>query len=343
MKILVTSPVGIVKDTFFTDRVKKALEEVGEIEYNPYDRHFTPEELRDRLEDKDVVITGWGTPMLTEEVLSKANNLKMLAHTGGSVADYAAPELYERGIIVLSGNMVFAESVAEACVCYTMASLRDITRYDAIVKAGGWQGDKPNNTKGIMDRTVGLVGFGMIAKFFAKMLQPFRCKIKIYSSYLTPEEAAQYNATVAPLDEIFETCDIISVHSAQTPKTYHLIGEQQFKKMKDGALIVNTARGSVIDEEAMIRELETGRIFAALDVYETEPLDPDSKLRSMDNVLLLPHMGGPTIDRREYVTLALIDDIKELKEGKTDGFYCQISETYSKYQTQERTFKVEKK
>lgn len=332
MKILVTSPVGYTRDTFFTDRSKKMLEELGEVEYNSYDRMFTPEELKDKLEGVDALITGWGTPSLTEDVLEKADQLKVVAHTGGTVASLATDTVYDRGIIVLSGNPVFAESVAESCVCYAMAALRDIPKYSNLVRAGGWRTDDFYNA-GIMDRTVGIVGFGMIAKFFAKMLQPFRCEIKIYSSYLTQEEAAKYNATVVPLNEIFETCDIISVHSGSNPKTFHLVGEEQLKKIKDGALLINTARGAVIDEEAMIRELETLRFKAALDVFTKEPLDADSKLRYLPNVLAIPHMGGPTIDRREYVTLALAKDIKEFTEGKKDGFYCQISEAYAKNQT----------
>lgn len=332
MKILVTSPTGYVKDTFFTERSRNMLEELGEVEYNPYDRHFTPEELRDKLEGVDVLVTGWGTCALTEEVISKADKLKMVAHTGGTVATTATDAVYDRGIIVLSGNPVFAESVAESCICYAMAALRDIPKYDNLVKFGGWR-DADYYNEGIMDRTIGLVGFGMIAKFFAKMLQPFHCNIKIYSSYLTQEEAAKYNATVVPLNEIFETCDIISVHSGSNPKTFHLVGEEQLKKIRDGALLINTARGAVIDEEAMIRELETLRFKAALDVFTKEPLDPDSKLRYLPNVLAIPHMGGPTIDRREYVVMALARDIKEFKEGKKDDFYCQISAAYAKNQT----------
>ncbi len=105
--------------------------------------------------------------------------------------------------------------------------------------------------------------------------------------------------------------------------------------MKDNAVLANTARGAIFDEEALVRELETGRIYAALDVYEEESLPVDHKLRSLKNTLLMPHMGGPAIDRRKFVTLALAKDIKEMKEGKRGVFCGLISQTCSTYQTVE--------
>ena len=333
MKILVTFPQGVVHDTFFTDRSKKSLEELGEVIYNPYDRQYNKEELQEALAGVDIVMTGWGNIQLDEEVLQKADQLKIVAHTGGTVADLVSDALYQKGVTVISGNPTFAESVAESCVCYTMCALRRLEESMKIVRDGGWKKADYYN-EGIMDRTIGLVGFGAIAKKFAKMLTPFRVKIKVYSSYLTKEEAATYGATVASLDEIFETCNVISIHSGLNPKTYHMVKEEHFKKMKDGALIVNTARGAVLDEEALIRELQSGRILAALDVFEQEPLPLDSPLLTLKNAMLIPHMGGPTIDRREYVVFQLIEDIQSVLKGETDGVEGIITADYAKNMTQ---------
>ncbi len=330
MKILVTLPENTYKKkTFFTERSKRRIEELGEIIYNPYERELTPDELAEMIKGIDILITGWQTPMVTETVLKNADSLKMIAHTGGTVAPNVCEEVFNRKIIVLSGNILFAESVAESCICYIMAVLRDVVKHSETMRLGGWK-DSDYYNEGIMDKTVGIVGFGMIAKFLVKMLQPFHCKIKIFSRYLTDEEAEKYNAKKATLNEIFESCDVISIHASGGEKNYHLVGEEQIKKMKDGALIVNTARGPIIDEEALIKELETLRIRAALDVYKKEPPEKNSKLRFLPNVLTMPHMGGPTIDRREYVTLALADDIEDFLNGKKEGFYCEITPSYAK-------------
>lgn len=334
LRILVTIPnyQTQMMETFFTDRVRKQLEEIGEVIYSDIDHPYTKEELRDALEGIDIAIACWGTQKYDEEVLSKADRLKIVAYAAGSVQPIVTDTIYDRGILLLGGNPVFAESVAEATLCYIMCSLRNI-RYFTL-NGPGWRREDEDSEKGIMDRTIGIIGFGMIAKYFCRMLKPFHVNIKICSEYATEEAAAAYGATTASLDEIFETCDIISVHEALNPKTYHMIREEHFRKMQDGALIVNTARGAVIDEEAMVRELASGRINAVLDVYEKEPLDDASPLRTMPNVLCLPHIAGPTFDRREYVMLALIRDIRKWMNGETD-LECRIEKSYAANMTRE--------
>ena len=335
LKIYVAIPRNktLIYNRFFTEKVRNQLETLGIVTYCEQNENYTPEQLRDAIEGYDIVFCGWGTLKYDEIVLAKADSLKLIAYTGGSVAGLVSDALYEKGITLLSGNPVFAESVAECALCYMMCSLRSIKHF-TIRPEYTWRRDDEDSEKGIMDRTIGIVGYGMISKYLLKMLEPFHVTKKIYSNYITDEEAAKYGATVATLDEIFETCDIISVHSGLNAKNYHLIGEDQFKKMKDGALIVNTARGAVIDEQAMIKELQTGRIYAALDVYEQEPLPEDSLLITLPNALCLPHVGGPTIDRQEYVTLKLIDDIKKWMNGESE-LECKIEKSYAANMTRE--------
>lgn len=338
MKILVTKPDGNMEfETFYTPEAKAALEELGQVIYNPHGRPYTDEELRDALADVDVVFTGWGQYNFSEEVLSKANKLKMIAHTGGSVAPVLSDAVIKRNLTVICGNKLYAESVAEGTLCYILAALRNIVRIVNETERDGWtSGYLPN--KGLKHKTIGIVGFGMIAENLARILQAFDVKIKIYSGYLSKEKAAEYNAEIATLDEIFETCDIISVHSALNDKNYHLIGKKHFEKMKDGALIVNTARGAVMVEEELAEELKTGRINAILDVYEVEPLPKDSPLRGLPNAILVPHRGGPTTDVRAMVTMALCEDIKKFMLGDTNLTY-QVSYEYGSRMTNEAKFR----
>jgi phosphoglycerate dehydrogenase-like enzyme len=309
MNILISQPEGEVRSTFFTPDVIEKLSKIGKIIWNKHERQFTKEELREEIKDIDICISGWGCQRFNEDILENANKLKIVAHTGGSVATLASDVLYEKNIKLISGNWVFAESVAEAVIGYSLCSLRDLVFYNNEVQAGRWHDGKFYN-EGILDQSFGLVGFGTVAKYLVKMLRPFRAKIRVYDPYLTDSVANEYGVEKATLEEIFKNSKIISLHAAKTPETYHLIDKRLLKMIPYGALLVNTARGSVIDEEALADELVTGRFKAILDVYELEPLPEHSKLRGLKNVVLIPHMAGPTIDRRKYVTLELIKDIE---------------------------------
>ena len=188
-------------------------------------------------------------------------------------------------------------------------------------------------SEGLGGKTVGLVSFGMIAKEVARMLQVFGCKVKVYSNHgVSAEEVEKYNIEPVSLEELFKTCDVISIHSGMTPKTYHMINAPLLATMKDGALLVNTSRGAVIDEAALEEEVITGRIRAVLDVFEAQPLSMDSRLRGLDNVLIIPHCGGPTVDVRAILTDAMIDDVVKCVSGDTN-VPSRISMEYAKNMT----------
>ncbi len=314
MKILVTLPKTHVSDTFLTPMVLEKLHSMGEVIFNPYDRPYTRDELKEALHGIDIAFCGWGSTRYDAEILDAADSLKMICFCTGSIVGIASPELYERGIPLLNANCVFAESVAESCVCYTMVGLRRIEKYAKLMRDGGWK-DLFYYNEGIMDRTIGLVGFGTIAQKFVQFLKPFRVRILVHSGHLSKEEADKWGVECATLEEVFSKSDVVSVHQGLTDRTYHMITREHLKLMRDGALIINTARGEVIDEPAFIEELKTGRINAVLDVYEEEPPAPDSPLRTLENVTCLPHMGGPTIDRRQYCALKVLEDAEKVMAG----------------------------
>ncbi|TCZ74681.1 hydroxyacid dehydrogenase [Paenibacillus albiflavus] len=329
LRILVAIPKGNIFSTFFSDDLIRQLEEVGEVCWNEQDTHYTSEQYGEKLKDMDVVITGWGVPVLDEDVLQNANKLRLVAHTGGSVKPYISDAVYEKGIRVVSGNEVFAESVAESVIAYALASLRDIPRYSSELKQGKWPTGFYN--EGLLDKTIGIVGYGMISKFVVQMLKVFHAKIKVYSGHISQEELDKHGMEKASLEDIFSTCDIVSIHSAMTPANYHLITEDLLNRMREGALLINTARGAIIDEEALCRVLASRNIRAVLDVYKVEPLPAGHPLMDLDNALLMPHMGGPTIDRRLIVTQSLIDNIHRFIEGRE--LKCEIDSFYASKMT----------
>ncbi len=314
MNILVSIPKGVIRDTFIPEDVMKRINSMGKVVWNDTESNWSSEELQDKLRDIDVCICGWGSSVFNDIALRYANRLKIIAHTGGSASNFITKELFDKGIKVVSGNWFFAQSLAEGTLAYMLSSLRDIPYYNTELHEGRWRNNDYYN-EGIIDQTIGLIGFGMTAQILVSMLKPFNVKIKVYSEHKTDEIYKEFGVVRASLEEIITTCKIISIHMAQREDTYHIINRELLKKIPDGSILINTSRGSLIDEEALADELSSGRFKAALDVYEIEPLPKESKLRELRNVILIPHMGGPTIDRRKSCTQGILDDIERFYKG----------------------------
>ena len=330
MKIYVTMPPSEQTDTFLTPKALKTLRSLGEVYLNTLNRQLTVEEVIEWAHDADVLITCWGTCKYSKADVEKMPNLKLIAHSGGTLVPVVEQDVFESNVQVISGNNVFAKSVAEGALCYALDALRRIEFYSNEVREGRWRTAEFQN-RGLIGKTVGIVGFGTIAQHFVELIRWFECDVLIYSSHLTNEEAAKYGARTASLEEIFSTCDVISIHAANNAKTKGMVTREMLESMKQDALIVNTARGGVIDEEAMFELLLSGRICGALDVFQQEPLPVDHPIRKCKNVLLMPHMGGPTIDMRENVTLDLCKEINRLKNGEAlaHGFTADAAKRMS--------------
>jgi len=162
---------------------------------------------------------------------------------------------------------------------------------------------------------IGIIGYGTIGRYVCEYLKPYSPELYIYDKFVerdTIEKVGRYST----LEEIFSECDIVSLHLSRNPGTLGIISRRLLEMLRPGALFVNTARGAIVDETAMIELLKEGRFNAALDVYVKEPLEADNPLRTLPNVMPLPHMGGPTIDMREVVVLELAKDIERMINGQ---------------------------
>ncbi len=331
MNILVAMGSGEAKDSFFTPKVIAALEQMGNVIYNETGKpNFTKDELIAHIPEIDVLFSGWGTPCIDADVLKAANKLKIHAHTGGSVASNTSREEYEKGIIVLSGNDLFAQSVAEGCLCYTLSALRRMELYSTTMKTCGWQPEHGQN-QGLIGKKIGLVGFGAIARYYAQLLQWFHPELLIASDHITEDELCALHARKATAEEIFETCDVISFHAALNDKTKEMFGADMLARIRSGALFVNLARAGLFNKQALYDQLATGRFSAVLDVYHEEPLPMNSPLRTMENVMLMPHSAGPTFDMREKVALKLIEDVRTIQTGGAPS--CEIPYSHAQRMT----------
>lgn len=326
LKILFNVPTEWLQEaekeeySFLTNARLEKLKEKFNVVLNNESRHFTKEELIEKISDADAVITHWGSTKIDEEVLSHAKKLKIVAHLAGTVKSYVCEEVFDKGIKVISANdTYFARSVAEGVLAYALVGLRRIDRYSMNLKnmrENGWK-TRVSDYRGLMRKKVGIVSFGAVAKHFVDFLKPFDCRILVYSRSISDETLNEYGMERASLDEIFETCDVISIHTALNEKTRHFINRDLLSKIKDGALLINTSRGAVIDEQALVEELENNRFYAVLDVFEKEPLPGNSKLYDFENVALFPHKAGPTLDMRNVLTNGILDEVTEfLLNGK---------------------------
>lgn len=317
MKIFVEMPKDKTTATFMTPENIALLESLGEVTWNESDTHLTPEQLRDALEGVEVCVCGWGVPKFDEVVLEKADKLRHIAYVAGSVANLVTDEMYAKGIRISCGNEGFAESVAEGTMAHILASLRRLKEYDARKTTTPWWDPNDFAPERLIEQTVGIVGYGAIARHLLKMLKPFRVKVKLYSRHTTEEQAAALGVQKATLEEIFSTCKVVSLHCAQSPETFHMVDDRLLSMMPQGALLVNTSRGSVIDEAAMARHVADGHIRVSLDVYEREPPLPDSPLRQLpDSLIMQPHLGGPTLDYRPVAARYALEDIIRLEKGE---------------------------
>ena len=312
MKIYINIPATPRGRSFITDRIKNRLCTVGTAVFNETDKPLSGDAIKAAAKGCDVIITGWGQPRIYPRDIP---DVKLIVHTGGTIGGITDISVFDSGITVISGNDYYAESVAEGVVAYMLYALRRLGRFERDMRNGIWKWD--NYNEGLLDQSVGIISLGAISKKLIPMLRVFTEDIRVYSTHPDPATAYDMGFRYASIDEIFETCKIVSVHTASNAETYHMIKKDHFDLLQAGALFINTSRGAVIDEEALIEALKDNRFSALLDVYDKEPLPDDSPLRSFENVYLPPHMAGPTFDRREKITDALIDDIERFKNGIT--------------------------
>jgi phosphoglycerate dehydrogenase-like enzyme len=268
------------------------------------------------LAPADVALTGWGTPSLTEEALAQAPSLRLIAHTAGSVKRLVPPSVFARGIVVSHAANIIADAVSEFTILAILLGLRRVHEMDRALKAGvPWREAASTPQWQLAARTVGLVGMGYVGRKVARLLRAFGPRLLVFDPYLRAEDAATLGVESVPLDALFRDSEVVSIHAPITPETRHLVGARQLSLLRDGATFVNCARSWVVDQEALVATLQSRRIWAALDVFDQEPLPEDSPFRALPNVLLTPHEAGHTIDTYLRQGMAIVEEIERFFAG----------------------------
>lgn len=315
MELLVTLPEGSLSDLLISADVRERLEAIGDVTWNPTGDQFSSAELADRLNGIDVCVTGWGTAKLDADVINAVSefDLDLLAHVGGSVASVASPAVYDHGVVVTSANRVMARFVAEAILAYTLSSLRDVPALDREMRAGEYPSGR-KHTRTLFDERVGFVGLGAVGTDLLNLLVPFDVEVRVYDPYVDDDALSEHEfASFADLDTVLAESTVVSIHASLTRETLHLLDAERLATLPDGALLVNAARGAIVDQSALVSELRDGRIRAVLDVYEEEPLPADDPLRGLDAAVLQPHVGGsPSSD---HLAATVTEEVERYAAG----------------------------
>jgi phosphoglycerate dehydrogenase-like enzyme len=258
-------------------------------------------------------------PAIDREVLEQADRLRIVSHCGGEMRYFLSEEVFDLKpeVVVCHAAGVMALPVAEHTLCVVLACLRSLFHFRHwVCGTENWWDYDPAKNRSLIGKKVGIIGLGAIAREFIKLVQPFKAELLVYSRHLTREQASEQSLVKAGLEEICSTCDVITLSAASTPENRRLINHDLLKRIKPGAVFVNNARGAVVDEQALIEELKTGRFTAAIDVTDPEPPSVNNALRTLPNVLLTPHIGGPVPEQRYWLMEEAVANLEAFLQGR---------------------------
>ncbi|MFF4763852.1 hydroxyacid dehydrogenase [Streptomyces sp. NPDC001292] len=308
-----------VVDDVFPPAVRARLEETADIRPPRVVREFTSPQARAALAECEVLLTGWGCPPVDRAALDRAPRLRAVIHAAGTVKTFLSRETYERGIAVSSAAAANAVPVAEFTLAaiilgakraFPLAHLfrsRRTHRTDADLERHHWLG-----TRGI---TVGVVGASRIGRRVAELLRTLDAEVLLYDPYVGDAEAELLGATRTDLDTLVATSDVVTLHAPDTAETHHLLDARRLGLMRPGALLVNTARGPLVDTEALTEHLVSGRIDAVLDVTDPEPLPAGHPLWDLPNVFITPHMAGAQGNEVGRLGALAVDELTRYARG----------------------------
>ncbi len=311
--------LSVVVTRRLPDAVETRMSELFDVRLNPDDRRMTRDEIAAAMQEADVLV-----PCVTDHIdagmLGQAGDkLKLIASYGAGVDHIDVSTARQRGVLVSNTPGVVTEDTADMTMALILAVTRRMPEGLAVMQAGDWKGWAPTAFLGgrLGGRRLGILGMGRIGQAVARRARAFGMQVHYHNrKRLRPEVEAELEATWwESLDQMVSRMDVLSVNCPHTPATFHLINARRLKLMKSTAVIVNTSRGEVIDENALTRALRSGEIAGAgLDVFE-HGADVNPRLRALPNVVLLPHMGSATIEGRIEMGEKVIINIKTFADG----------------------------
>ncbi|MGS2616156.1 hydroxyacid dehydrogenase [Micromonospora sp. LZ34] len=319
MSVIAVAATPDVRELFLDPDTRAGLRGLGDVRL-PADGADVGDArvMADLLADADVVVTGWGTAPLTAAVLAAAPRLRLLAHTGASVKPFVTPESFARGVRVTQAGEAMAYAVGEQALALTLALLHRLHRFDHALRSGvDWAVAKAAPPRReLRGATVGVVGASRTGRAYLALVRALGARVLVADPYLSDAEAATLGVERVGLDDLLARSLVVSLHAPVLPETVGMIGARELARLPDGALLVNTARSALVDEAALLAALRTGRIDAALDVFDAEPLPVDHPFRRLPNVLLTPHEAAGTAESRRRAGAIVVAEIDRFLRGR---------------------------
>jgi D-3-phosphoglycerate dehydrogenase len=305
--------------TFGSGIVEQGLSMMREVAQVKVTRDDSEAALLAECEDAEAILVG-PMPSVNRNLIESARRLRHIARVGVGIDSVDVEAATERGIIVTNAPEVTADSVAEFTVSLLLSLAKNIPRCDRAVKEGRWNErvELMGANIELRGKTHGIVGLGKIGSRVAVMCKGFGMRVLYYKRNRDSEVERSLGIEYAPFETLLRESDSISLHLPLTSETKNLFVGSRFGSMKRTALLINQARGKVVNEEALAQALREGKIGGyATDVYEMEPPDPKSELLSFKNVVVTPHLAGGTLESRRRVSTAVVEDVLKVMRGET--------------------------
>lgn len=315
-----------MQEQVFGEKYYQRLEKAGTL--FRYDRtEFTDRaHVVDFVKDAKIIITSWGSPVIGQEILDVCPDLRLLAHAAGSIKPVISEEFIKKGIPAINAAAALGEGVAETALAFAISACKGFFRLSGDTKNGLWAENRLTAVKDFYDITVGVISGGFVGRHMVKLLQNFHVDIVMYDPTLNAEQIEKIGAKKVSLEELLEISDVITIHAPQIPATDNMLHKENLKRIRDGAVLINTARGTVINEADLIEEMKTGRFTACIDVTNPEPPSKENALRSLDNVVLTPHIAGAVTNGMKRVALLICEEVERLLGGQPLLAKVELSE-----------------
>lgn len=284
--------------------------------YAPQQTKESVEENPSILREAEVILSGWGAPLMDERFLAAAPKLKAVFYGAGSIRGVVSEAFWERGILITSAWAANAEPVAEYTLAQVFMCLKRVWQYARDTRAER-RFLRHLKVPGGYGSTVGVIALGMVGRRVCELLKPFDLKILAYDPFVSPEEAEKLGVELVSLEEIFQRADVVSLHAPWLKETEGMITGAHFLSMKPGASFINTARGAIVREKEMIEALQARPdLFAVLDVTYPEPPSPDSPLYTLPNVVLTPHIAGSMDGECRRMGRYMVEELRRYVNGE---------------------------
>ncbi len=280
---------------------------------------YTEDELIELCKNADAIIAH-SRDHYTRRLIESIPNLRVVSKHGTGVDKIDVNAATGKGVLV-THTPVHSPIVAEHAIALMFAGMKRVIEADRRVRGAGWR-DTDLQSMLVREKTIGIVGFGRIGSEMAKRLQGWGVKILAYDPYADPEAFKEQSVQrCSTLEELLDQADVLSLNVVLTDETRHMIGEEQLRRLKKTAYIVNTSRGEIIDEKALVKALKEKKIAgAALDVFEKEPPDPSSELLKVDHVILTPHMSSFVPGINELLVRTAMENVLTALQGKVPKY-----------------------